>query len=404
MTGSVREMVKTLLYYSSVFFIVLTFLLYLTVMYDNEVGQYREYGFDYLILDFDEAGLAEIQNRPGVQGCYPARLVCMETGVTQTAARNYSTGGISGDYTSSAGSAEKGELDVYLADRWDEDNLSFWGSERITEVSEGGLTGDSIILDALTAKAMHAHIGDELAMEVGSAVVTRRLDMLVKPEFCLNDNIAVCLYDEEMQQVWEEQFPKSLPEYSVLFVRAEQDQDSLLSLDSWLYTGYAGPIGSELSQEEREIYNRSAVVRKEWFKEDSVAELQFTPPAALAVCALGTVLVFALIWHENRKKLRGLRQPFAVSVSLGMPYQILMHRFVWTHSIIIAVTAFTAAFLVKWLFYDMTVSVYYLTTKLLWQMAGAVSLTGILLSVISVEINQRQFGADHLYEQLRSSR
>ena len=367
-----HRLLKSFLYYFTFFLVTLTFLYDLLMLYDNEIHAYRYYGFDYLLTDFDEESLKMLSGREGVESLYPARLIGSSIRVGN-ADKTEEAGSSSDRYVPAGPPAE--DFQIYLADSWDEEGLSFLSTKRRIAGSTGGLGEKSMVMDVLSARAVHASLGDCILVTIGDEELAFRLDMILEPEFVLNTGIAVCLYTQDLRAKWLSHFDEE-PSYSVLFLKGTDPV-----LETWLYEDYAGPMSRGLGEAERKQINRACIIKKEWMLDDMVRNFLFTPPAVFTICAAAFFLAIFFIRREGTLRLQEEKDNLLILQRLGMDKKQGKRIYIALTGLCMSLGCILAAVTVKKGIYDRLIQTHYLSWKAVWMVAAILCLLCFVILV-----------------------
>ena len=344
-----KDLLRSILFFTAAFGISLSFFLYVLVLYDSEILDFNRMGFDYILTDFSEDGVKDLREREDVEGLYPLRLISAPVG----------TGA---------------ELNIYLAGEWDREGLSFLSTKRAVAGRAGDLSEGSIVMDILTARSLRLKTGDTVSIRIGkSGVIKRRLDMLLEPENVLMSGAVVMLMDDGFRKEWLANFGEE-PEYSVMFLKGSGKE-----LENYLYRDYCGPLGKDEGPDERRQIARSTVIKKDWLKADAGRNFLFTPPAAIAVCALSVLLSVFLVRRESKGKAEKMRRRMQTLVREGMnPSKLRIC--LWAFScLFMSGCGAAAGLVVKYVVFDCFFPMIYLPLWLLWRTVG-----GLMLMILTV--------------------
>ena len=355
MTGRRRDLIRTCLYMFPVFLILMTFIVYLLVIYDNEVAEYDAFGFDYLVTDLDDQSVREM-TEAGADAVSVARLIG-----SPVRCRSIET-----------------DLDIYAVPEWDGDGLTFWSGARRVSGRIQTISEHAMVMDVMTARTLGTGLGETVQIRIGEEWVPYQVQMLVRPEFCLNFGIVVILDNEYFRSRWMSAFDE-LPDLSVGFASGTSE-----AFGRWMQTEYTGPVMRELPDPEGEESTGiwRSVLSKEDARSEAVREMLYTPPAVTLICVMGMILLAFIIRREVRRARQSKGPDLMTLRILGMDTARQQYGFCAYDTVLLTMLLILAALTVKLAVYDRYVPTYYLPWELLLKVtAAAAVLTWIMVAV-----------------------
>lgn len=337
----------------------------LLVIVNNQLSPYEESSYDYILTNFDDNNIKELQNNMHIKDVYASRTVS----------------------TSIRKGEEVREIDLNCVDEWDTTGITYYSENRQIEGEliytntdkkvNNNSDKNGIVLDVLLAKSLDAKIGDKVYISIGEKELEYEVSMIIEPHVGMTYGQAVCLYDEYFQDEGISDLS-----YSILFVdTVEGNEADNNEIEDYFYNDYIGPGMDGLTKEEIKEINRNTIIKKEWEVSDVESELEHTPPITLGIFILGIVVIFLFVLRECRSQKESMNKKVAILSALGQKSSIVINLIVISQMMIILPSILASGVLTK-IIYDGLISNYYLTSRLLIIELGIVVLVTFIMCLI----------------------
>lgn len=356
----------------------------LLVIVNNQLSPYEESSYDYILTNFDDNNIKELQNNMHIKDVYASRTVS----------------------TSIRKDEEVREIDLNCVDEWDTTGITYYSENRQIEGEliytntdkkvNNNSDKNGIVLDVLLAKSLDAKIGDKVYISIGEKELEYEVSMIIEPHVGMTYGQAVCLYDEYFQDEGISDLS-----YSILFVdTVEGNEADNNEMEDYFYNDYIGPGMDGLTKEEIKEINRNTIIKKEWEVSDVESELEHTPPITLGIFVLGIVVIFLFVLRECRSQKESMNKKVAILSALGQKSSIVINLIVISQMMIILPSILASGVLTK-IIYDGLISNYYLTSRLLIIELGIVVLVTFIMCLIVGIIMHREYKKKTVTELLK---
>ena len=344
-----KNTLKTLMVYTFVITVTLCFSSLLLVIYNNHLSPYRDSGYNYLLTNFDEDNIEELNKCSDIEGVYPIRTVSANIRM--------------GDKVQT--------IDLNCVDEWDTQGISYYSASR-SVAGEFTKNDNGIVLDVLLARKINADIGDTVYVSIGNNEVEYIVCMLIEPLISGGYGQVVCLYNDYMKNSGMGDL-----EYSLLFVKALNGD-----IDDY-FDNYEGSF-----------------IKKAGEVDDVESELAHTPPITIGVFILGVIVIFLFILKECTSQREDINKKIAILVALGQKSNIVIKLIVAGQMLLLIPAIFISGVLTKTI-YNVLISNYYLSLGLLVMELVIVLLFTFVVCVVVGIIMYKSYKKKQVYDLLR---
>lgn len=338
--------------------ILLSFTMWFRFIQHTFTFPYSETDFDLIVKGFSEEQIPEIEHLPFIDSIYPVRLLTTEAGFN--------------DRTTL--------ITVYAADNFESIDASYFTDRLLITKNKQILMNQAsnpIVIDRKIARELNAGIGDEILLLFGESRIEAPFTVVALSEHMTTQGLpaALILWQGEQRSLFLQSFGQD-PMYSLMFIKAN---DKEIAKDYFIYEFIPLQMVEEglLDIDDRnEInrYNRALTVDREEYLDELRYELKYTPPIVALTSMLGFIAYLLVLYREANKKLILHEKDFSILHGLGLPKVSFMVYIIFETVIIHTPLLAAAAFIVKYVVYDVLMQAYLPWYIFIWYCLGAYAL------------------------------